>query len=69
MTTEEKRKLIISELLAAMHQVTVSHNLNDAKWIAAVAMRNASVIATEGRVPSLQESMEWIKKQGESFWN
>jgi len=70
MTRDEKREAIIAECLACLkHICEESKNLNDTKWLAATALATAQTIAIEGRVPSSEESIEWIKRQGWAFLN
>ena len=71
MTLKEKREATLAELLACMRQIISDEvtTLNTAKWLAAIALANVATIATEGRVPSTEESKEWVKRQGWSFLN
>ena len=70
MTLEDKRLAIIAECLACLrHICEEAKNLNNAKWLAATALATTSTIAAEGRVPSSDESIEWVKRQGWAFLN
>ena len=71
MTLDEKREAILAELLACMRQIVSedTKNLNNAKWLAATALATIQTISHEGRVPSKEESIEWIKRQGWAFLN
>lgn len=63
MNLDEKRQQTIAELLAAMRQVLESNSLRNAKLIARVAIRNVDIIAREGRVPTLDETKEWLRNE------
>jgi len=71
MTLEEKREAILAELLACMRQIISedTRNLNNAKWLAATALATSATIAHEGRIPTSEESIEWVKRQGWAFLN
>lgn len=71
MTLQEKRSAILAELLACMRQIVSddTRNLNNAKWLAATAIATADVISREGRIPTSEESIEWVKRQGWAFLN
>jgi hypothetical protein len=69
-TLEEKRIAIIAECLACLkHICENANNLNNAKWLDAAALATSNTISQEGRVPTSQESIEWIKRQGWAFLN
>jgi len=70
MTLEEKRGAIIAECLACLRHICEdTKNLNNAKWLAATALATVNTISHEGRIPSSEESIEWIKRQGWAFLN
>jgi len=70
MTLQKKREAIIAECLACLkHICEDTHNLNNAKWLAATALATTQIIAHEGRIPTSEESIEWVKRQGWAFLN
>jgi len=70
-TLEEKREASLAELLACMRQIISedTRNLNNAKWLAATALATMATISEQGRIPSTEESVEWVKRQGWAFLN
>lgn len=68
---EQKREASLAELLACMRQIISedTRNLNGAKWLAATSLATVATISKEGRVPSTEESIEWVKRQGWAFLN
>lgn len=71
MTVKEKRDHVLAELMACVKQIlsNETNTLNKAKWQAACAVRTSQIISSEGRVPSMEETIEWVKRQGWAFLN
>lgn len=71
MTLKEKQIMVLAETLACLRQIVSddTKNLNNAKWLAATALATVTTISREGRVPSSEESIEWVKRQGWAFLN
>lgn len=64
MTIEEKREAIVTECLAALRQIIAeTQQLSHAKQIALVAVKTASIIGKEGRIPSLEEQIGMLKRE------
>jgi len=70
-TLEEKREASLAELLACMRQIVSedTRNLNNAKWLAATSLATVATISEQGRVPSTEERIERVKRQGWAFLN
>jgi vacuolar-type H+-ATPase subunit D/Vma8 len=64
MTVEEKREAIVVECLAALRQIIAeTQELGHAKQIAYVAVKTASIIAHEDRIPPVHEQMSMLHKE------
>lgn len=60
MTLEEKHKATIAECLAALRQIVDTHEIEAAKYLALAAIKTCHVIAREGRVPTVEESKDFL---------